>query len=422
MKDLEIKKLIRKEAARQTWGIELIASENYVSKDVMEAMGSILTNKYAEGYPGHRYYGGCEVVDEVENLAISRLCQLFDCEYANVQPHSGSQANRAAIEACCNVGDTILSLDLDCGGHLTHGSPVSFSGMQYNIVSYHLDAEGFINYDEMEALALEHKPVLIIGGASAYSQDWDFKRMRQIADKVGALIMFDMAHIAGPIAAGLLENPCKWADIVTATTHKTLRGPRGGIILLGKDFTPHHKVVVKKSGVAKTMAEMINSSVFPGNQGGPLEHIIAAKAVCFREALQPEFVEYQKNVLANSAAMAQSLMELGFKIVSGGTINHEFLVDLRQNFPDMTGKEAERILGENCITVNKNMVANDSRKPHQTSGIRIGSAAVSSRGFNADECRQVADLIYRALLKGGRDASVVKEVKALCRKHRAISF
>lgn len=422
MKDSQIKALIRKETARQTGGIELIASENYVSKDVMEAMGSILTNKYAEGYPGHRYYGGCEIVDMVESLAISRACSLFGCEYANVQPHSGSQANRAVIEAVCNVGDTILSLDLDCGGHLTHGSPVSFSGLYYNIVSYHLDAEGYINYEEMEKLAREHKPSLIIGGASAYSRDWDLKRMKELAQSVGAVFMFDMAHIAGPVAAGLLTNPCEWADIVTATTHKTLRGPRGGLILVRKDFTPWHKVVVKKNGTAKTMGEMINSAVFPGNQGGPLEHIIAAKAVCFGEAMQPEFVQYQKMVLSNADCLATELQKLGFKIVSDGTINHEFLVDLRLNFPEMTGKEAETILGLNKITVNKNMIAGDTRKPHQTSGIRIGTAAVTTRGFDNEDMLVIASCIDRALKKGASDKSVIADVKALCKKHKNITF
>lgn len=396
MQDKEIELLIQGEAARQSRNIELIASENMVSDDVLQAMGSILTNKYAEGYPGHRYYGGCQWVDKVETLAIERLCKLYGCEYANVQPHSGSQANRAAIEAVCRPGETILSLDLNCGGHLTHGSPVSFSGKYYNIVSYHVGDDGYIDYAEMERLALEHRPVLIIAGASAYSREWDYERIREITDKVGATFMFDMAHTAGLIAAGLLKNPCDWADIVTSTTHKTLRGPRGGIILMKKDY-PNKQGLAKKNGELKMMSAIINSSVFPGNQGGPLENVIAAKAVCFFEASQPQFVEYQKQVIRNAKALAGALVDLGYKIISGGTDNHEFLVDLRSKFPSLTGKMAEDVLEAHNITVNKNMVPSDSRKPNETSGLRLGTPTVTTAGMKEDDMVRIAGDIDKYL-------------------------
>ena len=406
MNDVLIEKLINQEKERQLNGIELIASENYVSNDVYEALGSVLTNKYAEGYPNHRYYGGCEIIDQVEQLAIDRANKLFNTTYANVQPHSGSQANRAVIEAVCNHGDTILSLDLNHGGHLTHGSPVSFSGMFYNIVHYGVNPNtGYIDYDAVEQLTKQHNPVLIIGGASAYSRQWDLARMRQIADSVGAVFMFDMAHIAGLVAAKLHQNPCDFAHIVTSTTHKTLRGPRGGIILMKHDFKPWHKYITKKDGSIKTMSEMIDSSVFPGNQGGPLENTIAAKAVCFFEAMQPQFIQYQKQVIINAKALAEHLKEYGFDIVSGGTDNHSFLIDLRSKYPNLTGKEAEYKLGLCGITVNKNMVPFDSRTPFTTSGLRIGTPAITTRGMT--DMQIIADLINDAL--AGVDPTIIKK-------------
>ena len=395
--DLQIFNLIKKEEERQTMGIELIASENYVSDQVLEALGSICTNKYAEGYPGARYYGGCEVIDQIEQLAIERICRLFDAEYANVQPHSGAQANMAVMMACLKPGDTFMGLDLAHGGHLTHGSPVNMSGILYHAVSYGLDeVTGLVDYNQMEKLALEHRPKLIIGGASAYSREWNWARMREIADKVGAILMVDMAHTAGIIAAGLLSNPVKYAHIVTSTTHKTLRGPRGGIILMGKDFDNPWGLTTPK-GVVKKMSQILNSSVFPGVQGGPLEHCIAAKAVSFYEALQPEFIEYQKQVLANASAMAESFAEKGYKIVSGGTDNHLMLIDLRTKFPELTGKVAEKELGKADITINKNMVPFDSRSPFQTSGIRIGTPAITSRGFVEKDMESIVNLIDMVL-------------------------
>lgn len=399
MKDKAIEALIAEETLREHHNIELIASENIVSEDVLKAMGSVLTNKYAEGYPGHRYYGGCEIVDKVERLAIERVCSIYGCEFANVQPHSGSQANRAAIEAVCSIGDTILSLDLNCGGHLTHGSPVSFSGKYYNIVSYHVDDNGFVDYEEIERLAREHRPVLVIGGASAYSREWDYARISAVCHEVGATFMFDMAHTAGMIAAGLLKNPCDYADIVTSTTHKTLRGPRGGIILMKKDF-PNRKGIMTKKGELRMMSSLINSSVFPGNQGGPLENVIAAKAVCFFEAMQPEFVDYQKQVIKNAAVLASELAARGYKIVSGGTDNHSFLVDLRAKFPEMTGKAAEDALNASGITLNKNMIPGDTRKPNECSGLRIGTPAVTTLGMKENDMVDIAariDSILSAL-------------------------
>ncbi len=395
--DLQIFDLIKKEKERQSQGLELIASENYVSNQVMEAMGSICTNKYAEGYPGKRYYGGCEVVDQIEQIAIDRLCEIYGAEYANVQPHSGAQANLAVEIAILNPGDTFMGLDLSQGGHLTHGSPVNASGILYHAVAYGLDPEtGRVDYDKMEATAKECKPKLIIGGASAYSREWDYARMRKIADEVGAILWIDMAHTAGLIAAGLLENPVKYAHIVTSTTHKTLRGPRGGIILMGKDFDdPQGRKTPK--GEIKKMSQILTASVFPGIQGGPLEHVIAAKAVAFYEALQPEYKEYQKQVVANAKAMCNKFISKGYKVVSGGTDNHLMLIDLRTRFPEVTGKVAENELVKADITVNKNMVPFDSRSPFQTSGIRVGTPAVTSRGFVDKDMDDIVELIDTVL-------------------------
>lgn len=397
MKDPEIFALLEAEHQRQLRGIELIASENFVSDEVMKAMGSWHTNKYAEGYPGHRYYGGCEIVDQTETLAIERAKRLFGAEYVNVQPHSGAQANAAVFLACLNPGDTFMGLNLDHGGHLSHGSRVNTSGILYNPIGYNLNKEtGRVNYDEMEELALQHKPKLIIGGGSAYSREWDYARMRAIADKVGAIFMVDMAHPAGLIAAGLLDNPIKYAHIVTTTTHKTLRGPRGGMILMGHDFeNPWNKKTPK--GVVKTMGQLLNSAVFPGIQGGPLEHIIAAKAVAFGEALQPEFKTYAMQVKKNAAKLAEELMKRGFTIVSGGTDNHSMLVDLRLKYPELTGKEAEKALVQADITVNKNMVPYDSRSAFQTSGIRLGTPAITTRGVKEDFMIILAELIETVL-------------------------
>ena len=392
-----VRNIIDDEELRQRTGIELIASENYVSDDVLEAMGSVLTNKYAEGYPGHRYYGGCENVDRIEELARESLKKLFDAEYVNVQPHSGSQANMAVYTACLNPGDTIMGLDLSHGGHLTHGSPVNFSGKLYKVVSYGVKKEtGLVDYDEFEKMAHAYKPKLIVAGASAYSRDWEYERMRKVADEVGALLMVDMSHPAGLIAAGLLKNPVKYAHIVTSTTHKTLRGPRGGVILIGKDFKNPFGITGKNNEL-KMMSELIDSAIFPGIQGGPLEHVIAAKAVAFMEALTPEFKTYQEQVRMNAQFMANELAKLGYDIVSGGTNNHCFLVDLRKNFPDLTGKEAETILGKVAVTVNKNMVPFDTRSPFRTSGIRIGTPAITTRGLNEYDAIWIANIIHRAL-------------------------
>lgn len=396
-KDNQVFDLIEQEKQRQLHGIELIASENFVSEDVMKAMGSVLTNKYAEGYPGARYYGGCQVVDKVEQLAIDRLCELYGAEYANVQPHSGAQANMAVFTAILKPGDTFMGLDLAHGGHLSHGSPVNMSGILYKAVGYQVSEEtGMIDYDAMEALALEHKPKLIVGGASAYCREWNYKRMREIADKVGAIMLIDMAHTAGLIAAGLLDNPVKYAHIVTSTTHKTLRGPRGGIILMGKDFDNPWGLTTPK-GEIKKMSAVLNSAVFPGIQGGPLEHVIAAKAVAFGEALQPEYKEYQKQVKKNAAAMAEAFIKRGYKLVSNGTDNHLMLIDLRTKFPDISGKKAERTLVEAEITTNKNMVPFDSRSPFLTSGIRIGTPAITTRGVKEDKMDYIVSLIDRVL-------------------------
>ena len=415
-RDEQIFGLISEERNRQTHGIELIASENFVSNQVMEAMGSVLTNKYAEGYPAARYYGGCEVVDKVENLAIERICKIYGAEYANVQPHSGAQANMAVFFAVLKPGDTFLGLNLSHGGHLSHGSAVNMSGTYFNAVSYSVrEEDGRVDYDEMEQKALECKPKLIIGGASAYSREWDYKRMREIADKVGALLMIDMAHTAGLIAAGILENPVKYAHIVTSTTHKTLRGPRGGIILLGKDFDNPWGLTTPK-GVVKKMSQIINSAVFPGIQGGPLEHVIAAKAVAFGEALTPEYKEYQQQVVRNSKALAAALVARGYNIISGGTDNHLMLVDLRTKFPELTGKVAEKALVAADITSNKNMVPVDTRSAFQTSGLRFGTPAITTRGLKEDKMEYIADLIDRVLSNPESEeniAAVRKDVNAL---------
>ncbi len=403
--------LIKQEEERQSKGIELIASENFVSPQVLQAMGSVLTNKYAEGYPGHRYYGGCEIVDQTEQLAIDRLKEIYDAEYVNVQPHSGAQANAAVFLTCLNPGDTFLGLDLSHGGHLSHGSPVNLSGILYRPVAYGVSEEtGTVDYDKMEELALKEKPRLIMGGASAYSRDWNYKRMREIADKVGAILVIDMAHPAGLIAAGLLSNPLKYAHIVTSTTHKTLRGPRGGIILVGKDFENPWGITTKK-GVVRKISSLLNSGVFPGTQGGPLEHIIAAKAVSFWEALQPEFKAYQVQVQKNARKMADEFIKKGYKVISGGTDNHSMLIDLRTKFPEKSGKDVEDALVKADITVNKNMVPFDSRPPLHTSGLRLGTPAVTTRGLKEDEMAKIVELIDRVISEHDRE-DVIRDVKA----------
>ena len=376
----------------------------------MRAMGSCLTNKYAEGYPAHRYYGGCEVVDEAENLAIDRLKRLFGAKYANVQPHSGAQANMAVFMSVLKPGDTFMGLNLSHGGHLSHGSPVNFSGLVFNAVEYNVTADtNLIDYDQMEEVARRERPKLIVGGASAYSREWDYARIRKIADEVGAIFMFDMAHPAGIIAAGLLDNPVKYAHIVTTTTHKTLRGPRGGVIMMGEDFdNPFGKTNHK--GEIRKMSSLIDSAVFPGVQGGPLEHVIAAKAVAFGEALQPEFKEYQTQVVKNAKVMAQALIDKGYKIISGGTDNHCILVDLRTKFPNLTGKVAEKVLVASDITANKNMVPFDSRSPFQTSGIRLGTPAITTRGAKEELMGEIVEMIDTVLSNPENDA-VIKAVR-----------
>ena len=410
-RDTQIFNIIEAEHQRQLKGIELIASENFVSDQVMEAMGSCLTNKYAEGYPGKRYYGGCVNVDQSETIAIERAKQIFGAEYANVQPHSGAQANAAVFLAVLKPGDTFMGLNLDHGGHLSHGSKVNTSGILYNPIGYNLNREtGRVDYDEMEQLALEHKPKLIVGGGSAYSREWDYARMRQIADKVGAIFMVDMAHPAGLIAAGLLDNPVKYAHIVTSTTHKTLRGPRGGLILMGKDFENPWGLTTPK-GQIKMMSQLLNSAVFPGIQGGPLEHVIAAKAVAFGEILQPEFKEYAKQVKKNAAVLADELVKRGFGVVSGGTDNHSMLIDLRPKYPELTGKVAENALVAADITVNKNMVPFDSRSAFQTSGIRLGTPAITTRGAKEDLMVRIAAWIEE-VLNAPEDEQVIAKVRA----------
>ncbi len=424
-KDSVIFDLIEREHQRQVKGIELIASENFVSDEVMKAMGSCLTNKYAEGYPGHRYYGGCGVVDEVEQIAIDRAKELFGAEYVNVQPHSGAQANMAVFMACLKPGDKFLGLNLSHGGHLSHGSPVNFSGLIFHALEYNVSAEtGLVDYDQMEEVARRERPALIIGGASAYSREWDYARMRRLADEIGALLMVDMAHPAGLIAAGLLDNPLRHAHIVTTSTHKTLRGPRGGMILLGKDFpNPWGKTTPK--GQVRMMSSLLDMAVFPGTQGGPLEHVIAAKAVAFGEALKPEFKAYQQQVLTNARAMAEALTRRGYKIVSGGTDNHCVLVDLRTKFPDLTGKVAERALVDADITANKNMVPFDSRSPFQTSGIRFGTPAITTRGVKEDQMDTIVELIDTVLSDPENQeviAAVRNRVNAMMEKYPIFAY
>ena len=408
-RDTLIFDLIEKERQRQVNGIELIASENFVSPQVLEAMGSVMTNKYAEGYPGYRYYGGCEIVDQSEQIAIDRLKQLFDAEYANVQPHSGAQANMAVFMTVLKPGDTFMGLNLAHGGHLSHGSPVNSSGLLYKPVAYSVKEDtGLVDYDMMEEIALKEKPKMIIGGASAYSREWDYDRMRRIADSIGAILMVDMAHPAGLIAAGLLKNPLKYAHIVTSTTHKTLRGPRGGIILMGKDFVNPWGITTPK-GEIRMMSSLLNSSVFPGIQGGPLEHVIASKAVSFAEALDPSFLEYQKRVKENAEVMAKAFMDKGYKVISDGTDNHLMLIDLRTKFPDITGKKVENTLVLSHITVNKNMVPFDSRSPFLTSGLRVGTPAVTTRGLTSGDMGSIVELIDEVISKID-DEAVIKRV------------
>lgn len=409
-RDKVIFDIIEREHQRQLKGVELIASENFVSDQVMQAMGSCLTNKYAEGYPGKRYYGGCEVVDESETVAIERLKQLFNAEWANVQPHSGAQANMAVFMACLKPGDKFLGLNLSQGGHLSHGSPVNFSGLMFQALDYGVRQDtGYVDYEQMEEVARRERPRLIIGGASAYSREWDYARMRRLADEIGAIFMVDMAHPAGLIAAGELENPLKYAHIVTSTTHKTLRGPRGGVILMGKDFdNPWGKTTPK--GEIRKMSALLDSAVFPGVQGGPLEHVIAAKAVAFGEALTPSYKEYQKQVRANARVMGQAFVDKGYHVVSGGTDNHCLLIDLRTKYPELTGKVAEKALVQADITVNKNMVPFDTRSPFQTSGIRVGTPAITTRGVKEDMMGEIVEMIDRVLAEPEND-TIIKSVR-----------
>lgn len=424
-RDNAIFDIIAREHDRQKKGIELIASENFVSDQVMQAMGSCLTNKYAEGYPGHRYYGGCQVVDEAELLAIDRIKEIYGAEYANVQPHSGAQANMAVFMSVLRPGDKFLGLNLAHGGHLSHGSPVNFSGLMFQALEYNVKEDtGLVDYDQMEEVARRERPRLIVGGASAYSREWDYARMRRLADEIGAILMIDMAHPAGLIAAGLLDNPVKYAHIVTSTTHKTLRGPRGGIILLGKDFdNPWGKTTPK--GVVRKMSSLLDSAVFPGVQGGPLEHVVAAKAVAFGEALQPSYKEYQTQVKKNAAVMAQALVDKGYKIISGGTDNHCMLVDLRSKFPELTGKVAEKVLVDADITANKNMVPFDSRSPFQTSGIRLGTAAITTRGAKEELMGDIVEMIDTVLSNPENEkviASVREKVNATMKDYPMFAY
>lgn len=407
-KDTRIFNLIKKEKERQMHGIELIASENFVSDQVLKAMGSVLTNKYAEGYPGKRYYGGCQIVDQTEQIAIDRARALFGAEWANVQPHSGAQANMAVLMTILKPGDTFMGLNLSHGGHLSHGSPVNSSGILYHVVDYGVEEEtGTINYDKMEVKALAEKPKLIIAGASAYSRDWDFKRMRQIADKIGALLMADIAHPAGLIARGLLNDPVPYCHIVTTTTHKTLRGPRGGLILMGKDFENPWGLKTPK-GETKKMSALLDSAVFPGVQGGPLEHVIAAKAVAFGECLSDEYMDYITQVKINAASMAKAFIKKGYKIISGGTDNHLMLIDLRSKFPEITGKTVENTLVKADITINKNMVPFDSRTPFTTSGIRVGTPAVTTRGLKAEHMPVIVDMIDEVISNFENEEKILK--------------
>lgn len=415
-RDTQIFDLIEQERNRQTNGIELIASENFVSEQVMQAMGSVLTNKYAEGYPGKRYYGGCQIVDQTEQIAIDRAKELFGAEWANVQPHSGAQANMAVMLTCLKPGDVFMGLDLSHGGHLSHGSPVNSSGLLYKAVAYTVDeATGTINYDRMEEVALRERPKLIIGGASAYSRDWNWKRMREIADKIGAILMGDISHPAGLIARGLLNNPIQYCHIVTTTTHKTLRGPRGGLIMIGKDFENPWGLTTPK-GETKMISQLLDSAVFPGIQGGPLEHVIAAKAVAFGECLSDDYLQYIKQVHANAQAMSKAFVAKGYKVISDGTDNHLMLIDLRTKFPELTGKKAENTLVLADITINKNMVPFDSRSPFQTSGIRVGTPAITTRGLKEEQMSVIVDLIDKVLSNDDNEdviAQVRKEVNAM---------
>jgi len=409
-RDYQIFDLIEEEHQRQFNGIELIASENFVSEQVMEAMGSVLTNKYAEGYPGKRYYGGCQIVDQTEQLAIDRAKALFGAEFVNVQPHSGAQANAAVFFACLKPGDTFMGLDLSHGGHLSHGSPVNLSGINYNAVHYHVKEDtGMVDYDEMESLAKEHKPKLIVAGASAYSRDWDYKRMREIADSVGALLMADIVHPAGLIAKGLLNDPLPHCHIVTTTTHKTLRGPRGGMIMMGKDFENPWGLTTPK-GAVKMMSQVLNFAVFPGQQGGPLEHIIAAKAVAFGEALTDSYLEYAIQMKKNAKVMADEFVKRGYKVISGGTDNHSMLIDLRTKVPEITGKVVENTLVKADITINKNMVPFDSRSPFQTSGLRVGTPAITTRGLKEEHMPVIVEFIDRVIMNI-EDEKVIEDVK-----------
>lgn len=419
-KDEKIFRLIEQEKHRQMSGIELIASENFVSDQVLEAMGSCLTNKYAEGYIGKRYYGGCQYIDQVEGLAIERAKKLFNAEWANVQPHSGAQANAAVMLAILKPGDTFLGFDLSHGGHLTHGSPVNYSGLLYRPVAYRVQQEtGLVDYNEMEEVALREKPKMIIAGASAYSRDWDYARMRAIADKIGAILMADISHPAGLIAKGLLNHPFPHCHIVTTTTHKTLRGPRGGMILIGKDFENPWGLTTPK-GELKTMSQLLDSAVFPGIQGGPLEHVIAAKAVSFEEDLDDSYLKYVQQVQKNASVMAKSLTDKGYKVISGGTDNHLMLVDLRTKFPDLHGKMAENTLMKADITINKNMVPFDTRSPFQASGIRLGTAAITTRGMKEHEIQMIVDLIDEVLCNTDNETIITgvrKKVNSLMQNY-----
>lgn len=410
LRDEKIFDLIRQEKERQMQGIELIASENFVSDQVLEAMGSVLTNKYAEGYPGRRYYGGCEIVDQTEQLAIDRAKELFDAIYANVQPHSGAQANMAVFLACLKPGDTFMGLDLSHGGHLSHGSPVNSSGILYNPVAYVVDEDnGLINYDKMEALALKHKPKLIVAGASAYSRDWDYERMRDIADQIGAILMADISHPSGLIARGLLNDPVEHCHIITTTTHKTLRGPRGGLIVMGEDFENPWGLKTPK-GELRMMSALLDSAVFPGIQGGPLQHVIASKAVAFREALTDEYFQYILQVKKNADVMAKAFIKRGYHVVSNGTDSHLMLIDLRSKFPDITGKVVENTLVKADITINKNMVPFDSRSPFQTSGLRLGTPAITTRGLKEQHMEPIVDLIDE-VISNIDDAKTIEAVR-----------
>jgi glycine hydroxymethyltransferase len=409
-KDTKIFNLIRKEKDRQMHGIELIASENFVSDQVLKAMGSVMTNKYAEGYPGKRYYGGCQIVDQSEQIAIDRAMDLFGAEWANVQPHSGAQANMAVFLACLKPGDTFMGLNLSHGGHLSHGSPVNSSGILYRAVSYGVEeSTGVINYDKMEETALAEKPKLIMAGASAYSRDWDYKRMREIADKIGAILVADISHPAGLIARGLLNDPVPHCHIITTTTHKTLRGPRGGMILVGKDF-PNPWGLTTPKGEVKMMSALLDSAVFPGIQGGPLEHVIASKAVAFGEALSDEYMEYIIQVKKNATVMSKAFVDKGYKVISGGTDNHLMLIDLRTKFPEITGKQVENTLVLADITVNKNMVPFDSRSPFQTSGLRVGTPAITTRGLKEKHMPEIVELVDEVISQIN-DPAVVEKVR-----------